>query len=485
MGDATTLPDANTLRSDPASRQGLTNQQLQQAGLSNTEIQTIQAGFTGAFGSGAAADFRTKANLTTDATGNVIPIQQPVTTAMANNAQNPQLSGAATVTPALQQVQPGEVQQTPNPITAQAVSPPANPIAPQQVQAQTGGNSAQINQNQVTAGVQTNTVNPVNTQDVGNVQSVTMQPSANSLVQNQLSNLFGQMQNGQVPSWAQGAYVQAQEQMQARGMGASSISAGATALAVMSSALPIASADANTYYQSDLNNFNAAQQDALTNNQRMQQNMLTDTATANASEQFNATSATQTQQFVSQMINSIQGQNAQLTNNMTQFNASQTQAAEATNAGNDLQAQTANANIQSQVSEFNSNLQNQTDQFNTNMAATIAQSNVNWQRTVNTADTAAVNAANQTNAQNSFNMSQTDMNNIWQQYLDEASYSFDASQTQDEFNYNSAQAATNRSFITSLAAGQALGGLGTSIISTALNPIVSSLASAGVNAITG
>lgn len=477
----TTLPSAADLRTNPALRQGLSPEQLKTAGLSPTEVQTIGAGFTGAFGNGVAALYRTAHNLTTDANGNVVPIPEPVTQVMANNAQNPQLPAGTTVSPVLQQVQPGEVQQNTGQLNpnSQNINTPTQ-VQPQNITAAQGGQAPQVDANSVTSGVTANTVNPVNTQAVAPMQAATMTTSSNSLVQNQLSSLFGQMQNGQVPAWAQGAYVTAQEQMAARGMGASSISAGATALAVMQSALPIAAADANTYYQADLNNFSAAQQTALTNFQARQQNMLTDTATANAAEQFNASSENQTQQFVSSMIGQISQSNAALTANMTQFNASQANSVAATNAGNALDASKANQSIQAQTDEFNSNLDSQREQFNSNMAYAINQSNVNWQRTVNTADTAAVNSANQTNAQNAFNMSQQDINNIWQQYLDESSWAFDASQTQNEMNYDTATLASNRQFITSFEEGQAIGGLATSVVGTAVNSAVQAAFNGGI-----
>jgi hypothetical protein len=48
----------------------------------------------------------------------------------------------------------------------------------------------------------------------------------------------------------------------------------------------------------------------------------------------------------------------------------------------------------------------------------IAQSNVQWRRAIATGDTAAINRANELNAQNLVQMSQMAYQNIWQQYGD-------------------------------------------------------------------
>ena len=77
-----------------------------------------------------------------------------------------------------------------------------------------------------------------------------------------------------------------------------------------------------------------------------------------------------------------------------------------------------NAGQKNAMSQFNTSIQNQRDQFNAQNAMVIAQSNVQWRRAIATGDTAAINRANELNAQALINMSQMAYQNIWQQYGD-------------------------------------------------------------------
>ena len=64
------------------------------------------------------------------------------------------------------------------------------------------------------------------------------------------------------------------------------------------------------------------------------------------------------------------------------------------------------------------------EKFNANMQYAVDQSNVQWRRQVNTADTAVQNETNRINTQNLFNASQNALNNLWQQYRDDAAWNF-------------------------------------------------------------
>ena len=85
-------------------------------------------------------------------------------------------------------------------------------------------------------------------------------------------------------------------------------------------------------------------------------------------------------------------------------------------------------------------MQNAREQFNTKNAVEIAQSNATWRRNVNTANTAAINAANQINAANYLNISNTALNNIWQQFRDEADYAYTSSENSQDRAFNYAMA---------------------------------------------
>jgi hypothetical protein len=143
-------------------------------------------------------------------------------------------------------------------------------------------------------------------------------------------------------------------------------------------------------------NLNNEQQASMLKAQGSINAILSDTAAKNAQKQFNASSENQVNQF----YDSLQTQ-------VSQFNTAQTNAMEQFNAGQ-----------KNATSKFNTQIQNQRDQFNAQNSMVIAQSNVQWRRAIATGDTAAINRANELNAQALVNMSQMAYQNIWQQYGD-------------------------------------------------------------------
>lgn len=365
---------------------------------------------------------------------------------------NPNLPNNTTLTPVLQQVQGNELLQgQSSQVNATGANAPQLPQAtPQNIQ-QTNAQAGQVNASDVT-----NQLNPngstytANTLGNNAPQAVAQQMTVDPLstMQGQLAELYNSITPGSpTPAWAQGALTLANEQMAARGMGKSSIGAAAMVAAVQNSAIQIAAQDAATYFQADLANLNNRQQTSLANLQSKQQSMLSDQAALNAAEQFNATSAQQMQQFMSSLTQNILTQNADRVTAISQFNAGQANAIATTNASNALQAQEFNIQQKSAIEQFNSSLQNQREQFNATNAFAIEQSNVTWRRNINTANTAAVNAANQVNVQNAFSLSSTALNNIWQQFRDEASWIFQANQNQNTINANIAMASNNQAFI--------------------------------------
>jgi uridylate kinase len=136
--------------------------------------------------------------------------------------------------------------------------------------------------------------------------------------------------------------------------------------------------------------------------------LFTDQAAENASRQFNATSENQTKQFF-----------AQLDTQVSQFNASQANAQAQFNAGQE------NA-----ISQFNTEVRNQRDQFNANNRLVIDQNNAQWRRQIATADTAAINRANEINAQNLLGISNTAYNNLWQYYSDAMQYAWTSAENE-------------------------------------------------------
>lgn len=160
--------------------------------------------------------------------------------------------------------------------------------------------------------------------------------------------------------------------------------------------------NAQNFMQMDMANLSNEQQAAMFKAQAIQQALFTDQAAENAAKQFNATSENQTNQFFSN-----------LKNQTAQFNAAQMTAQAQFNAGE--------ANV---ISRFNAELVNQRDQFNAQNKLVIDQANVQWRREVATADTAAVNRANEINAATLVDMSNTAYNNLWQYYSDTMEFAY-------------------------------------------------------------
>jgi len=154
--------------------------------------------------------------------------------------------------------------------------------------------------------------------------------------------------------------------------------------------------NAQSFLQMDMANLSNQQQTNLFKAQQRTQALFTDQAATNAARQFNASSQNQVDQFF-----------ASLGTQVAQFNATQANAQSQFNAG---QANT--------VERFNAELNNQRDQFNAQNQLVIAQSNAQWRRQIATADTAAINRANELNASALLNISKTAYDNLWQHYGD-------------------------------------------------------------------
>jgi hypothetical protein len=154
--------------------------------------------------------------------------------------------------------------------------------------------------------------------------------------------------------------------------------------------------NAQNFLQIDMANLSNRQQTDLFKAQQRVQSLFTDQAAANAAAQFNASSQNQVDQFF-----------ANLGSQVSQFNATQQNAQSQFNAG---QANTVN--------RFNAELNNQRDQFNAQNQLVIAQANAQWRRQIATADTAAVNRANELNANAILDISKQAYDNLWNYYAD-------------------------------------------------------------------
>ena len=202
--------------------------------------------------------------------------------------------------------------------------------------------------------------------------------------------------------------------------------------------------NAQNFLQMDMANLSNEQATTIFKAQQTVQSLFTDQAQENAARQFNATSQNQTDQFF-----------ANLKSQTSQFNASQANAQMQFNAGE------VNA-----MAKFNKEIANQRDQFNANNQLAIAQSNAVWRREIATAETAAVNRANEINAAAVLDVSKTAYDNLWSYYSDTMEHAWKAADNQLDRMNNLAIAqlsaeATKAAAAAqaSSAAGSALGGL--------------------------
>lgn len=74
----------------------------------------------------------------------------------------------------------------------------------------------------------------------------------------------------------------------------------------------------------------------------------------------------------------------------------------------------------------------QREQFNTANKQAIEQADIAWRRQANTINTAAANAANQQNVMNSFNLDMTELQYVWQELRDNAAYTRQAYEGQQD-----------------------------------------------------
>jgi len=166
--------------------------------------------------------------------------------------------------------------------------------------------------------------------------------------------------------------------------------------------------NAQNFLQLDFTNLSNEQQTEVFKAQQRVQSMFTDQAAINASRQFNATSENQTDQFFSNLTQQALQYNATQANAQAQFNAGQVNT----------------------VERFNAEVNNQRDQFNAQNETVIAQSNAQWRRQIATADTVAVNRANELNASAVLDVSKQSYDNLWNMYSDTMEFAWKSAENE-------------------------------------------------------
>ncbi len=275
--------------------------------------------------------------------------------------------------------------------------------------------------------------------------------AAEATVQYQVAALYESLEEGKpLPAWASKNVKKVNDIMMARGFGVSTVASAAMVTAIAESALPIAIEDANKYATIQLQNLSNEQQTALANaatiaamdrqnlDNRMKaavknadtflatdvknadleqtanllnyqtktQALFTDTAAENARLNLNAKTEFEVEKFYDTLGTTVATNNANRAAAMDQYNEDQ-----------------ANS-----VNKFNAKLQDAREQFNATMISAIEQSNAVWRRALNTANTAEQNNANKINASAALGITTAALDAIWQEYRDEASFAFTASE---------------------------------------------------------
>ena len=166
--------------------------------------------------------------------------------------------------------------------------------------------------------------------------------------------------------------------------------------------------NAQNFLAMDMANLSSQQQMDLFAAQQRVQSLFTDQAAQNAAAQFNATSQNQTDQFFANLASAASQFNTAQANAQAQFNAGQTNT----------------------VAQFQEQVDNQRDTFNAQNRLVIDQNNANWRRQVATADTVAVNRANELNASALLGISNTAYNNLWQYYGDSMEWAWTSAENE-------------------------------------------------------
>jgi hypothetical protein len=228
--------------------------------------------------------------------------------------------------------------------------------------------------------------------------------------------------------------------------------------ATANAAMDLANADAITkvniensksFLAMDMANLSNEQQANMMNAQMDQQTLLSNQSAANAAKQFNATSENQTNQFMATLGQNANQFNTSQQNAMTQFNAAEKNRMAAMDAGNALEADKFNTQIATQVKQFNADQDFKAEQWNAANAQAIQQADLTWRRNLNTADTAAQNAANQQQAGFEFQMDITEQTQMWQSLRDDADRIFRTDMAQDDRLITVIQSAlSNEAFMT-------------------------------------
>lgn len=268
---------------------------------------------------------------------------------------------------------------------------------------------------------------------LNDLEAATAQPTEAATVQGQMAKLMKDFDDG-TPPWASGAMREATAIMQRRGLGASSMAGEAITLAAMQAALGIASQDAQTNAQFELQNLNNRQQTTIFKAQQRMAGLFTDQAAENAAKQFNAQSKQQTDQFFANLETQVSQFNAAQVNGIRMFNAEQENLTGRFNVEQQTTVDMFRAKEQNALDMFNTQIKQQRDQFNASNDLLIAQANTEWMRQISTTNTAAINLANRDAAAAANTLTQRQVDHLHQYERDIMAFAFQAGESAADRN---------------------------------------------------
>ena len=223
-------------------------------------------------------------------------------------------------------------------------------------------------------------------------------PSAKATVQGQLATLMTSFDEGNTPAWAAGAMRNVTAQMAARGIGSSSMAGQALIQTALENALPIATADAQTFASFEMTNLNNSQQRAMLSAQQRATFMGQEFDQAFQSRVLNSNKISEVANLRFSAEQSIALENSQAANTMRLSNLSNKQAIVMAAASTMSQLETASLNNRQQSAQQNA--QSFLDMDMTNITAAQQATMFDAQSRVQSmlTDAAAENASKQFNA---------------------------------------------------------------------------------------
>ena len=223
-------------------------------------------------------------------------------------------------------------------------------------------------------------------------------PSSKATVQGQLATLMTSFDEGKTPAWAAGAMRNVTAQMAARGIGSSSMAGQALIQTALENALPIATADAQTFASFEMTNLNNSQQRAMLSAQQRATFMGQEFDQSFQSRVLNSNKISEVANLRFSAEQSIALENSQAANTMRLSNLSNKQAIVMAAASTMSQLETASLNNRQQSAQQNA--QSFLDMDMTNITAAQQATMFDAQSRVQSmlTDAAAENASKQFNA---------------------------------------------------------------------------------------